>query len=164
LINQQHLTIIQNIGNACHQTMTPLQRMLGSLNSWVALVILPLFALANAGVYLGDMEMQTALTSSISLGVMLGLILGKPLGIFTFTFTASKLMKAPLSHGVTWAHIFGASMLGGIGFTMSIFISGLSFTDPKFLELSKFGIIGGSLISGVLGLIFLGIITSRQNS
>ncbi len=164
LINQQHLTIIQNISNACHQTLTPLQRMLGSLNSWVALVILPLFALANAGVYFGDMEIQTALTSSISLGVMLGLVLGKPLGIFTFTFAASKLMKAPLSHGVSWAHIFGASMLGGIGFTMSIFISGLSFADPELLELSKFGVIGGSLISGILGLAFLGIITSRKSS
>lgn len=163
LINQQHLTIIQNISNACHQTMTPLQRMLGSLNSWVALVILPLFALANAGVYLGDMEISTALTSSVSMGVMTGLILGKPLGIFSFTFAASRLMNAPLSHGVSWAHIFGASMLGGIGFTMSIFISGLSFTDPELLELSKFGIICGSLISTILGLTFLSIINAGRN-
>jgi NhaA family Na+:H+ antiporter len=163
LINQQHLTIIQNIENACHQTQTPLQRMLGSLNSWVALVILPLFALANAGIYLGNMDMATALSSSVSLGVILGLVLGKPLGIFSFTFAASKLMKAPLSRGVTWGHIFGASMLGGIGFTMSIFISGLSFTDAKLLELSKFGIIVGSLISGVLGLLFLTLISSRKD-
>lgn len=163
LINQQHLTIIQNIENACHQTQTPLQRMLSSLNSWVALVILPLFALANAGIYLGNMDMATALSSSVSLGVILGLVLGKPLGIFSFTFAASKLMKAPLSRGVTWGHIFGASMLGGIGFTMSIFISGLSFTDAKLLELSKFGIIVGSLISGVLGLLFLTLISSRKD-
>ncbi len=162
LINQQHLTIIQNIENACHQTQTPLQRMLGGLNSWVALVILPLFALANAGVYLGNMDIMTALSSSVSQGVMLGLVLGKPLGIFSFTFAASKLMKAPLSHGVTWGHVFGASMLGGIGFTMSIFISGLSFSDPQLLELSKFGVIVGSLISGVLGLVFLSFVTFRK--
>jgi NhaA family Na+:H+ antiporter len=164
LINQQHLTIIQNIENACHQTQTPLQRMLGGLNSWVALVILPLFALANAGIYLGDINLGTALSSSVSLGVMIGLVLGKPLGIFSFTFAASKLMKAPLSHGVTWGHIFGASMLGGIGFTMSIFISGLSFTDAKLLELSKFGVIGGSIISGALGLLFLSLLGTRRNS
>lgn len=159
LINQQHLTIIQNISTACHQTMTPLQRMLGSLNSWVTLLILPLFALANAGVYLGDMNISTALTNSISLGVIAGLFLGKPLGIFLFTFAASKIMNSPLSHGVRWMHILGAGMLGGIGFTMSIFISSLSFSEPALLELSKFGVISGSLISGALGLLFLYFVT-----
>jgi NhaA family Na+:H+ antiporter len=77
---------------------------------------------------------------------------------------ASKLLKSPLSHGVTWAHIFWASMLGEIGFTMSIFISGLSSSDPELLELSKFGIVGCSLVSGMLGLTFLSIITSRQDA
>ena len=164
LINQQHLTIIQNIENTCHQTQTPLQRMLGALNSWVALVILPLFALANAGVYFGNLDIHTALVSPITLGVFFGLVIGKPLGIFSFTFGASKLLKAPLAHGVTWLHILGAGMLGGIGFTMSIFIGGLSFTRPEFIELSKIGVIGGSMISGVLGLTLLSIITSRKKS
>lgn len=164
LINQQHLTIIQNIENACHQTQTPLQRMLGGLNSWVALVILPLFALANAGVYLGGMDIPSALTSSVTLGVMLGLVFGKPLGIFTFTYGASKFMKSDLSGGVTWLHIFGASMLGGIGFTMSIFISGLSFANPEFIDLSKFGVIGGSIISGILGLTILSFATHKEHS
>jgi len=163
LINQQHLTIIQNIENACHQTQTPLQRMLGGLNSWVALVILPLFALANAGVYLGGMDMQSALTSSVTLGVMLGLVIGKPLGIFTFTFGAAKIMGSKLSGGVTWLHILGASMLGGIGFTMSIFISGLSFADQELIELSKFGVIGGSIISGIFGLAILSLATKKKN-
>jgi len=155
LINQRHLTIIQNIEHACHQTQTPLQRMLGALHSWVAFLILPLFALANAGVYVGAFDMDTALASPVTLGVMLGLILGKPAGIFTFTYIASKGLNAPLSHGVTWTHILGTSMLGGIGFTMSIFISGLSFVQPEFIELSKLGVIGGSLISGALGLVLL---------
>jgi NhaA family Na+:H+ antiporter len=164
LINQQHLSIIQNIENACHQTQTPLQRMLGALNSWVALVILPLFALANAGVYVVGLDIQAALASPITLGVLLGLVIGKPLGIFSFTFGASKLLNAPLSHGVTWPHILGASMLGGIGFTMSIFIGGLSFANPEFIELSKIGVIGGSLISGALGLALLSFITFRNKS
>lgn len=164
LINQQHLTVIQNIENACHQTQTPLQRMLGGLNSWVALVILPLFALANAGVYLGDMDIQASLASSVTLGVLLGLVVGKPLGIFSFTYAASKLLDAPLAHGVTWLHIFGAGLLGGIGFTMSIFISGLSFARPEFIELSKFGVICGSFLSAVLGLAFLTLATAPKKT
>ena len=164
LINQQHLTIIQNIERACHQTQTPLQRMLGALNSWVALVILPLFALANAGVYLGGLDIHTALFSPITLGVFLGLAIGKPLGIISFTFGASKLLKAPLSQGVTWLHILGASMLGGIGFTMSIFISGLSFAQPEYIELSKVGVIGASILSGMLGLALLTYITMKKET
>ena len=162
LINQQHLSIIQNIENACHQTLTPLQRMLAALNSWVALVILPLFALANAGVYLVGLDIHAALVSPITLGVFFGLVIGKPLGIFSFTFGASKLLKAPLAASVTWSHIFGASMLGGIGFTMSIFIGGLSFTHPESIEFSKIGVIAGSLLSGVLGLSLLSIITFNK--
>ncbi len=164
LINQQHLTIIQNIENACHHTQTPLQRMLGALNSWVALVILPLFALANAGIYMGDLDIHAALVSPITLGVFFGLVIGKPVGIFLFTFVASKLLNAPLARGMTWPHILGASMLGGIGFTMSIFIGGLSFTRPEFIELSKIGVIGGSVISGVLGLSLLSFITFRKKT
>lgn len=164
LINQQHLTIIQNIELACHQTQTPLQRMLGALNSWVALVILPLFALANAGVYIVGLDIHQALVSPITLGVFFGLVIGKPLGIFSFTFGASKILHTPLSQEVTWLHILGASMLGGIGFTMSIFISGLSFAQPEYVELSKIGVIGGSILSGVLGLSLLTFITLRKDS
>lgn len=163
LIDQQHLTVIQNIERACHQTQTPLQRMLAGLESWVTLLILPLFALANAGVYLGAMDIPASLTNSLTLGVLLGLLLGKPLGIFSFSFAASKLLQAPLSHGVNWLHILGAGMLGGIGFTMSIFIGGLSFVRPEYIELSKFGVICGSLLSALLGLAFLTLATIPKN-
>ncbi|GAB4334292.1 MAG: sodium/proton antiporter NhaA [Desulfobulbaceae bacterium] len=162
LINQRHLTIIQNIEHACHQTQTPLQRMLGALHSWVALLILPLFALANAGVYVAGMDVWAALSSPVSIGIICGLVIGKPLGIFACTFAASRALDAPLSHGVTWLHILGAGMLGGIGFTMSIFISGLSFTDPAFVETSKFGVLVGSMLSGGLGLALLSFATLRE--
>lgn len=164
LINQQHLTIIQNIEHACHQTQTPLQRMLGSLNSWVALIILPLFALANAGVHIIGLDIHKALVSPVTLGVFVGLVIGKPLGIFSFTFAASKILDAPLTRGVTWSHILGASMLGGIGFTMSIFIGGLSFVRPEFVELAKIGVIGGSVLSGILGLSVLTITALKRTS
>ena len=155
LIDQTHLNAVQAIAVACHHTMTPLQRLEHSLNSWVALLILPLFALANGGVVLGDLDMVAALTHPVTMGVSLGLIAGKPLGIFLFTLLASKIMHAPLSKGVTWFHIGGASILAGIGFTMSIFISGLSFPDPSYLELSKFGIMIASMVSASLGLTVL---------
>jgi Na+:H+ antiporter, NhaA family len=155
LLDQRHLNAVQAIEVACHHTLTPLQRLEHSLNSWVALIILPLFALANGGVVLGEVDMVAALTHPITMGVSLGLIAGKPIGIFLFTLLASKIMRAPLSKGVTWFHIGGASILAGIGFTMSIFIGGLSFTNPDYLELSKFGIIFGSLVSAVLGLTVL---------
>jgi NhaA family Na+:H+ antiporter len=160
LIDQTHMNAVQAIELASHNTMTPLQRLEHALNSWVALLILPLFALANAGVVIGEVDMMHALTHPVTLGVSMGLLLGKPLGIFLFTFLASKTMNAPLAKGVTWFHIAGASILSGIGFTMSIFIAGLSFPDPSFLELSKFGIILGSFASAALGLMVL-VISSR---
>lgn len=163
LVDQSHLNAVQAIEVACHNTMTPLQRLEHSLNSWVALLILPLFALANAGVVLGDLDVSAAFSHPVTLGVMLGLVLGKPVGIFLATFLASKILNAPLSKDVTWIHIGGASILAGIGFTMSIFISGLSFPDPKYVELSKFGIILGSLLSGGLGLTVL-FFSSRPQS
>lgn len=155
LLDQSHLNAVQAIEVACHNTLTPLQRLEHSLNNWVALIILPLFALANGGVVLGNVDMVAALTHPVTLGVSMGLVLGKPVGIFLFTLLASKIMRAPLSKGVTWVHIGGASILAGIGFTMSIFIAGLSFPDRELLELSKFGIILGSLISAFIGLTVL---------
>lgn len=163
LVDQTHLNAVQAIEVACHNTLTPLQRLEHSLNSWVALLILPLFALANAGVALGDFHAATALTHPVTLGVVLGLLVGKPAGIFLFTFLASKILRAPLSKGVTWLHIAGASILAGIGFTMSIFIGGLSFTNMEHIELAKFGIILGSLLSGGLGMTVL-YFSSRPNA
>ena len=155
LLDQTHLNSVQAIELACRNTLTPLQHLEHSLNNWVALLILPTFALANAGVIFDGFDIVTAISHPVSLGVALGLMAGKPLGIFIFTFIASKLMRAPLSKGITWVHILGASMLGGIGFTMSIFIAGISFKNSSYMELAKFGIIVGSFISAIMGLSLL---------
>ncbi len=103
------------------------------------------------------MDISHALTHPVTLGVTLGLVAGKPIGISLFTYVASKTMRAPLPSGVHWWHIIGAGTLGGIGFTMSLFISALSFSDAELAELSKLGIILGSLISAILGLTVLGL-------
>jgi NhaA family Na+:H+ antiporter len=155
LLNQEHLNDIRGIEEACHDVETPLQRLEYTLDPWISLVILPLFALGNAGLLLKGLDIANAILHPVTLGIFLGLVLGKPTGIFLFTYLASRIFKAPLTSPVTWGHILGASMLGGIGFTMSLFISGLSFSSTQFLELSKLGIILGSLVSGVLGMFLL---------
>jgi hypothetical protein len=116
---------------ACSNVETPLQRLEHYLQSWVAYLVLPLFALANSGLALRELDMFTAIRHPVTLGVMFGLVFGKPLGIVSFTYLGSKLLQAPLLHGIKWSHIAGVGLLGGIGFTMSLFISGLSFTSAQ---------------------------------
>jgi NhaA family Na+:H+ antiporter len=157
LLNQEHLNDIRGIEEACHNVETPLQRLEYNLHPWISLFILPLFALANAGLLLKGMDIAHAFFHPVTLGIFLGLVLGKPTGIFLFTYLSSRIFKAPLASGVNWVHILGASMLGGIGFTMSLFISGLSFASNQYLELSKLGIIIGSIVAGVLGLVVLSL-------
>jgi NhaA family Na+:H+ antiporter len=114
-----------------------------------------MFALANAGVTLGEINIVQSLTSPVSLGVAFGLVLGKPVGIGLFSYFLVRTRLAVLSAGVSWPQILGAGMLGGIGFTMSLFIASLSFSDPLLLDSTKVGILLASLISGVLGVSFL---------
>ncbi|CAG0909869.1 unnamed protein product [Cyprideis torosa] len=155
MANQRHLIAVQEIELACKKVATPLQRLEHSLSSWVGFLVLPLFALSNAGVVLNSIDISTAVVHPITLGVALGLVLGKPVGIFSFTYLTTKLLKVDLIQGVTWRHIFGASCLGGIGFTMSLFIAGLSYSTPAYLEYSKIGIIAGSFLCGCLGYLVL---------
>ncbi|MDY6855106.1 MAG: Na+/H+ antiporter NhaA [Thermodesulfobacteriota bacterium] len=155
LLNKDHQSAVQNIELACHDVETPLQRLFHGLDIWVAFLILPLFALSNAGVSLDIENISYAMTHPVGLGILLGLVLGKPLGITLFTFLAVKLLKVPLLSGIHWHHIIGASMLGGIGFTMSLFISGLSFSSFELIEISKIGILSASILSGIFGITVL---------
>ena len=149
---------------ACLDVETPLQRLEHALQSWVAYLVLPLFALANSGLVLKGMDITEALCHPVTLGVLLGLVLGKPLGVTLFTYLAYKILNAPLPAEVKWLQIIGIGLLGGIGFTMSLFISGLSFSSVQFLDFSKLGIILGSVVSGILGLAVLSFcrITQKQ--
>lgn len=155
LLDQDHQNAVHNIEESCHDVETPLQRLYYGLHQWVIFLILPLFALANSGVTVANINVQHAMTHTVTLGIILGLVIGKPLGISLFTFLAVKLLNAPLMSGIRFRHIIGASMLGGIGFTMSLFISGLSFTSPELIEFSKLGILSASIISGIAGLLIL---------
>ncbi|MFG0306439.1 MAG: Na+/H+ antiporter NhaA [Phycisphaerales bacterium JB040] len=134
-----------------------LNRMEHALHPWVAFVIIPVFALANAGVEMSGGFVESV-KGPVSMGVILGLFIGKPLGVAGFGFIACKLGIASLPSGVTWRHIIGAGFLAGIGFTMAIFIANLAFKGPDAaynLEHAKIGILVASFGASVIGLLIL---------
>jgi len=134
---------------------TPLSRLISALHPWVAFGIMPLFALVNSGVSLGGMDLGS-LASPVLLGAALGLFVGKQLGIFAFTVAATRLRISPLPEGGNHAQLYGVSIVGGIGFTVALFIADLAFAEaPHLLGEAKLGILLGSLASGVVGLLVL---------
>ncbi|MEO8044030.1 MAG: Na+/H+ antiporter NhaA [Spartobacteria bacterium] len=134
----------------CHYAEAPMLRFEHALAPWIKHAIMPIFALANAGVYLGG-EVFKELVSPISLGILCGLVLGKPIGIASFAWLAVRTRLAALPSGVNWRQILGVGMLGGIGFTMSLFIASLAFASNAEIETSKIGILAASILSGVAG-------------
>ncbi len=133
---------------------TPSHIVLHFLHKPVAFVILPLFALANTCIALGD-HWAGGLGQASSLGIMAGLIIGKPLGIWLFSFVGVGLGICALPKDLKWKNIFGAGLLGGIGFTMSIFITLLAFEDAVVIDHSKIAILLASSIAGLIGFIWL---------
>ena len=129
---------------------SPLHRLEHGLHPWVAFGIIPLFGFFNAGVSLGGMS-PASLTSPLPLGIALGLVVGKQIGIFGAIFAAVKSGLAPLPENASWTHIYGLSLLCGIGFTMSLFIGGLAFPDPETLDLVRVGVLSGSVIAALGG-------------
>lgn len=146
---------VHGLEEACEHIQTPLLRMEHGLHPLMSHAVMPIFALANAGVVLGD-GIGTALTSSVCLGVMFGLIIGKQIGVTAFTALAVKSGIGKLSSGTTWRQIYGTSWLAGIGFTMSLFIANIAFEeDLQSLQYAKVGILAGSLVSGTVGFVVL---------
>ena len=148
------LAAVHSIERAAERVETPLQRLEHGLHGLVAFGIMPVFALANAGVALGAGALDLLL-DPVALGVMLGLVVGKPLGVMALAFVAVKTRVAALPNGVGWRQVFGVSLLTGIGFTMSIFIANLAFGAGPLLDSAKVGILAASVVSGVLGAIVL---------
>ena len=161
LTNSERLSIVDKIENNCEKILTPLQRFEHGLHPWVSFFIMPVFALANAGVTIGS-GLSSSLTHPVSIGIILGLFLGKQIGIFGFSYLAVKLKLASEPEGVSWKKIYAAAILAGIGFTMSLFIANLAFTSPELLDTAKVGILSGSLISGIVGFIILKSALSKK--
>ncbi len=147
------LHALEAIESVCERAQSPLQRFEHALAPWIKHFIMPVFALANAGVTLG--HGVATIIAPISLGVICGLVLGKPIGIAAFAWLATRSGVAALPDGVGWRQILGVGILGGIGFTMSLFIDALAFGNTPELETAKVGILTASAISGLAGALVL---------
>jgi NhaA family Na+:H+ antiporter len=141
------------------EIISPLEYLVSVLHPWVAFLIMPIFALANAGV-----PFQAAdVTSTVSIAVILGLVIGKPAGILLLSWLAITLGLAMLPEDVNWRHMAGGGFLAGIGFTMALFIAGLAFDDETLLRPAKVGILLGSIASAGIGMVILSIAPARSN-
>jgi NhaA family Na+:H+ antiporter len=149
---EQHDTI-EKIKELSMDAETPLQKVEFALHPWVAFVVMPLFALANAGIIIGS-NFFSSLVNPVSLGVAVGLLAGKFIGVLLATWLMVKF-GAQLPAKASWKQIVGIALLAGVGFTMSLFISGLAFTHPEMIDQAKYGILLASLLAGVLGVMVL---------
>ena len=163
ILTNRQIALLKQAGRASDYVISPLQSLEDNLHGIVNFVILPLFAFVNAGVVLGG---GSELIGGVSIAVALGLLIGKFIGIFSFTWLAIKSKLATMPQGMNWKNIAGVSLLGGIGFTVSLFIANLSFGagHPELLNEAKLGIIVGSLLSGLLGYIVLHAVLSRKHT
>lgn len=148
------MTIPLNKVKKNHQGETPLVAWEHALGNWVSFLIIPLFGFANAGVSFSGLELSM-LTHPVVLGVAFGLFFGKQIGVFAMVFLGEKFGIFKRPSGTSWRQIYGIALLCGIGFTMSLFISMLAFSDQELQDLSKIGVFLGSLLSGVLGYLLL---------
>jgi NhaA family Na+:H+ antiporter len=159
--NNRFRSLVTSLGDGVQLVQAPAQRAEHALHLPVAYIVIPIFALANAGIPIDFAGFASYVNHPVTLGVLAGLLLGKPLGIAGFTWLTVKMGWASLPTGLNMNHIFGVSMLGGIGFTMSIFIADLGFVDsPENLLMAKTGILLASAIAGFGGYFWLKFNTS----
>ncbi len=152
ILNSEQLYVIRKVKRFSAYAETPLQRLEQGLHPWVAFGVLPLFALANAGIEL-PASLGGLFDSRVTLGIFLGLVIGKPLGLMLMSWLFVRLKLGKLAIGVTWRHMFAISMLSGLGFTMAVFINELAFADPLVREQGKLGILFASVMAGSLGIL-----------
>jgi len=164
-VPERKIAAVHTLEISCEHVQTPLLRLEHALHPWVAFVIMPIFALANAGIPLGS-DFVASLAAPVTLGVALGLIIGKQVGVTLFTWLAVRSGLAVLPPSMNWRSVSGLAWLAGIGFTMSIFISGLAFDSADTLVEAKAGILTASLIAGAVGYVLLkrGLATQNDNA
>ncbi len=154
VISNDQQYVISQVKKFSNYAETPLQRLEQGLHPWVAFGVLPIFALANAGI-----ELPASLTGlfdgRVTMGIFLGLVLGKPVGLLLMSWIFVKLNFGRLAEGVRWGHMAGISVMSGVGFTMAVFINELAFTDATVQEEAKLGILLASVVAGVVGFMLL---------
>ena len=142
---------LMEVARLAYESISPLTRLEAALHPWSAFVVLPLFALTNAGVTLSAQTLRDSLGNPVALGVVLGLVVGKPLGIVGAALIAVGSRRARLPTGVGWAQLVGVAVIAGVGFTVSIFIAGLAFSSAETADMAKVGILLASLVAGLIG-------------
>jgi NhaA family Na+:H+ antiporter len=155
----------REIARAADQMQAPLQRLEHQLEPFVSFIVLPVFALANAGVTLVGVPLDQVLVAPVELGVLFGLLIGKPVGVVLATWIGVRTRLGDLPEGTTWLHVIGAGMLAGIGFTMALFVSALAFArDPLALTEARVGIFAASILAGVIGYAFMRFVALRNTA
>ena len=144
------------------ETESPLHRIESHLTPWVAFIIVPVFAFANAGVTYPDVPVGDWLTDPVVLGIVLGLVLGKTVGVFGAAWLTERVGLARYPAGMTQTHLFGVAMTAGIGFTVAIFVATLAFEDAATVELAKLGILVASFVAAVLGYLVLRLTGKKE--
>lgn len=142
---------------------SPLHDTIHLLHPWVAFIVLPVFAFANAGVSLAGVT-PASLAEGVPLGIALGLIFGKAIGVSSAAFLAVRLRVASLPRDLDWRHIVGVAMLCGVGFTMSLFIGSLAFEDASRMNEVKLGVLAGSVVSAIAGYVALRLATAKSSA
>lgn len=161
LTNDQ-LHLLEKIKTDTNKAIPPLQRLEHTMHPFVTFIIIPIFALANAGVSL-NIDAEQLFSTNVAIGVALGLLVGKVVGVVGFTLLLIKLKVAPFPEGMTVRNLFGIGLLASIGFTMSLFITSLAFTHPEYMVQAKIGIFGASIIGGILGYLTLSRSADKSN-
>jgi Na+:H+ antiporter, NhaA family len=144
-----------HLAGLTREAVSPLARLEHLLHPWTSYVVIPVFALANAGVSISRSSLGDALTSGITLGVVAGLVVGKTVGVTIFTWLATRTGITRLPEGVGWGQLVGVAALAGIGFTVSLFITSLAFQTQAIQDAAKVGILIASLLAGLLGALLL---------
>ena len=150
-LEHEQVEIIAQVKSEAINALPPLQRLEHGMLPFVSFVIMPIFALANAGVNFVEMDMASIFSNNVALGVMLGLLLGKPIGVVASVWILVKLGIGKRSASMTWRRFIGLGFLASIGFTMSMFVTSLAFTDPALHVQAKVGIFAASILGGVIG-------------
>ena len=155
-LEHEQVEVISTMMNDTRDAIPPSQRLEHAMHPFVSFVVMPVFALANAGVSFAGLDVQTVFSTNVALGVALGLFVGKPLGIMLSTLLLVRLGIAKKTEALTLRRIIGLGFLASIGFTMSMFISTLAFTDDTMLLQAKLGIFAASIAGGAVGYKLLG--------
>ncbi|SOD13804.1 Na+/H+ antiporter NhaA [Pedobacter xixiisoli] len=163
LTNEQ-LHVLDNISESTDQVIPPLQKLEHAMHPFVSFIVIPIFALANAGVAVLDIDIAELFNTNVAIGVALGLLIGKVIGVVGFTVIAVKLRIAPFPEGMSIRNLLGLGLLASIGFTMSLFVTSLAFVHEEYVTQAKIGIFAASIIGGVLGYVVLARQSKRKKS